>query len=73
MSKLWYSLAAYATLFMNKFYLTTGISGTDYTIDDGKSWKAINSRSFNSIGVSKLDGSCFMVGDKGVIAKIRVR
>ena len=57
----------------HKFYLTTGTSGTDYSIDDGKTWKAIDSRSFNSIGISKLDGSCFMVGDKGVIAKVRVR
>lgn len=56
-----------------KFYLTTGTSGTDYTIDDGKTWKAIDTRSFNSIGISKSDGSCFMVGDKGVIVKIRVR
>ena len=56
-----------------KFYLTTGTSGTDYTIDDGKTWSGIDSRSFNSIGISKSDGGCFMVGDKGVIAKIRVR
>ncbi|MBI5476629.1 MAG: hypothetical protein HY964_07820 [Ignavibacteriales bacterium] len=57
----------------HKFYLTTGTSGTDYTIDDGKTWSGIDSRSFNSIGISKSDGSCFMVGDKGVIAKVRVK
>ncbi len=56
-----------------KFYLTTGTSGTDYTTDDGKTWSGIDSRSFNSIGISKLDGSCFMVGDKGVIVKVRVK
>jgi photosystem II stability/assembly factor-like uncharacterized protein len=56
-----------------KFYLTTGVSGTDYSIDNGKTWTGIDQRSFNSIGISKSDGSCFMVGDKGVIAKIRVR
>ena len=56
-----------------KFYLATGTSGTDYSIDDGKTWKLIDSRSFNSIGISKLDGSCFMVGDKGVIAKVIVQ
>ncbi|MCX6175350.1 MAG: YCF48-related protein [Ignavibacteriales bacterium] len=56
-----------------KFYLTTGTSGTDYSIDNGKTWKAIDSRSFNSIGISKSDGSCFMVGDKGVIAKIKIK
>ncbi len=57
----------------HKFYLTTGTSGTDYTIDDGKTWSGIDSRSFNSIGISKTDGGCFMVGDKGVIAKVRVK
>jgi photosystem II stability/assembly factor-like uncharacterized protein len=57
----------------HKFYLTTGTSGTDYTIDDGKTWSGIDSHSFNSIGISKTDGGCFIVGDKGVIAKVRVK
>jgi len=56
-----------------KFYITTGTSGSDYSIDDGITWRGIDPRSFNSIGVSKSDGSCFMVGDKGIIAKVRVR
>jgi len=56
-----------------KFYLTTGTSGTDYTIDDGKTWRGIDTHSFNSIGISRKDGSCFMVGDNGAIAKVRVK
>lgn len=57
----------------NKFYLVTGTSGSDYSIDDGRNWIQINSRSFNSIGVSKTDGSTFVVGDNGAIAKIKVK
>ncbi|MCL4549506.1 MAG: hypothetical protein M1495_13155 [Bacteroidetes bacterium] len=56
-----------------KFYLTTGTSGSDYSLDDGKTWISIDQRSYNSIGFSKKDGSCFMVGDKGAIAKVRVK
>jgi len=54
-----------------KFYLTTGTSGSDYSVDDGKSWTVINNSSYNSIGFSKIDGSCFMVGDKGAVARVR--
>ncbi len=57
----------------DKFYLTTGTSGTDYSIDDGKSWTPVDSRSFNSIGFSKIDGSCFMVGDNGSVARVRIK
>ncbi len=53
-----------------KYFLTTGTSGSDYTLDDGKTWKTINSKSFNSISISKKDGACFVVGDNGVIAKV---
>jgi photosystem II stability/assembly factor-like uncharacterized protein len=55
-----------------KYYLTTGTSGSDYSLDDGKTWMPIDKRSFNSIGISKKDGSCFAVGDKGLIAKIKI-
>jgi photosystem II stability/assembly factor-like uncharacterized protein len=58
---------------LNKFYLTTGTSGTDYSVDEGKTWIPVDGKSFNSIGFSKEDGSCFMVGDKGVIAKVRFK
>lgn len=56
-----------------KFYLTTGTSGSDYSVDEGKTWTSIDSHSYNSIGISKKDGSCFVVGDKGVIAKVKVK
>jgi photosystem II stability/assembly factor-like uncharacterized protein len=56
-----------------KFYLTTGTSGSDYSVDDGKTWMPINTQSFNGIGISKSDGSCFVVGDKGAIARVRVK
>lgn len=56
-----------------KFYLTAGTSGNDYSLDDGKTWTTINSQSYNSIGISKKDGSCFLVGDKGAIARVRFK
>jgi photosystem II stability/assembly factor-like uncharacterized protein len=56
-----------------KVYVASGTSGTDYSIDDGKSWTAVDTKSFNSIGVSKKDGSMFMVGDKGSIARLKCK
>ena len=56
----------------NKFYLVTGTSGTDYTIDDGKTWIQVDQKSFNSIGISKTDGTTFLIGDNGSIAKLKV-
>lgn len=53
-----------------RFYLTTGTSGSDYSLDDGKTWTTIDRHSYNSIGVSKKDGSCFIVGDNGAVAKV---
>ena len=55
------------------FYLTTGTSGSDYSLDDSKTWTLIDKNGYNSIGISKKDGSCFMVGDNGVVAKVRVK
>jgi photosystem II stability/assembly factor-like uncharacterized protein len=56
-----------------KFYLTTGTSGSDYSIDNGKTWIQADEQSYNSIGVSKIDGSCFVVGDKGAVARVRFK
>ena len=53
-----------------KCYLAAGTSGSDYSLDDGKTWSPVDAKSFNAIGVSKKDGTCFAVGDKGAIAKI---
>ncbi len=56
-----------------KFYLTTGTNGTDYSIDDGRTWTTIDGHSYNSIGISKKDGSSFIIGDNGAVARIRVK
>ncbi len=53
-------------------YLTTGTSGSDYSIDDGKTWAPINNSGYNTIGISKKDGSCFIAGDNGNITKVKV-
>jgi photosystem II stability/assembly factor-like uncharacterized protein len=57
----------------NKFYLSTGRSGSSYSIDDGKTWFSIDTQNYNSIGISKKDGSCFVAGNKGIIAKVKVQ
>jgi len=56
---------------MRKILIATGTSGSDYSEDEGKTWKQFDSKSYNSIGISKVDGSCYFVGDKGAIARIR--
>jgi photosystem II stability/assembly factor-like uncharacterized protein len=57
----------------NKFYLSTGRLGSSYSIDDGKTWFSIDTQNYNSIGISKKDGSCFVAGNKGIIAKVKVQ
>ncbi|KAF0152439.1 MAG: oxidoreductase [Ignavibacteria bacterium] len=55
---------------IHKYFLTVGTSGSDYSLDDGKTWNPINTKSYNSIGISRKDGTCFVVGDGGAIAKV---
>jgi photosystem II stability/assembly factor-like uncharacterized protein len=55
------------------YFITTGTTGSDFSLDDGKTWIPIDSKSYNSIGISKKDGSCFMVGDKGAVIKVLIR
>jgi len=56
-----------------KFYLSTGRLGSSYSVDDGKTWVSVDSQNYNSIGISKKDGSCFVVGNKGIIAKVKIQ
>jgi photosystem II stability/assembly factor-like uncharacterized protein len=58
---------------VHKFYLSTGRSGSSYTINDGKTWVSIDKQNYNSIGISKKDGSCFVVGNKGIIARVKIQ
>lgn len=53
-----------------QFWIAAGTSGTDYSVDEGKTWANINSDSYNSIGFSKKDGAGFIVGDKGAVSRI---
>jgi photosystem II stability/assembly factor-like uncharacterized protein len=56
-----------------KFYLSTGKLGSSYSLDDGKTWVSVDSQNYNSIGISEKDGSCFVVGNKGIIAKVKIK
>lgn len=58
--------------FLNIF-IATGTSGTDYSLDNGKSWIYADNKSYNSIGVSKTDGTCFLVGNNGSIARLKIK
>lgn len=55
-----------------QIYFATGTSGTDFSSDFGKSWKFIDNKSFNTISISKKDGTTFLVGEKGIIAKLNI-
>jgi photosystem II stability/assembly factor-like uncharacterized protein len=56
-----------------KILLSAGTSGSDYSEDEGKTWKPLDGKSYNSIGISKTDGSCYLAGDKGAVARVRSR
>lgn len=57
---------------VEKYWLTVGSSGVDFSVDDGKTWVPLNSNSYNSIGFSKQDGVGYIVGEKGTISKVSV-
>jgi len=51
--------------------VAVGPSGSDYSLDLGKTWTAVQGpEGFHSLGFSKVDGSGWAVGRNGLIAKL---
>lgn len=55
---------------VNEFYICTGPSGTDYSIDDGKKWTHIDTLGFHSVSVAKDGKSIWLSGSEGRISRL---
>ena len=58
---------AYVT---KNFCVATGTSGTDISVDGGKTWKNISNLSFNA--VKSADKAIILVGNNGQVYKLSV-
>lgn len=56
-------------LLERKIWIATGTSGSDYSLDNGNSWKAFDSGNYNAISIAP-DGDAWAVGPKGAIARL---
>jgi len=56
-------------LVQRKMWIATGTSGSDYSLDNGSSWKAFDGGNYNAI--SFASGTGWAVGPKGAIAKFK--
>jgi photosystem II stability/assembly factor-like uncharacterized protein len=57
-------------LLERKMWIATGTSGSDYSLDNGNSWKPFDSGNYNAIGLAP-GGAAWAVGPKGAIAKFK--
>ncbi|MBY0245995.1 MAG: oxidoreductase [Sphingobacteriaceae bacterium] len=48
----------------------TGVSGTDYSKDGGKTWRRVSLQSFNAIQKAKKGNLILLVGNKGQISRL---
>ena len=51
-------------------WITCGLTGVDYSTNDGNTWKLISNEGFNVCKKSKSGNSVFFAGGKGKIAKL---
>ncbi len=54
-----------------KMWIATGTSGSDYSLDNGNSWKPFDGGNYNAIGFAP-GGAAWAVGPKGAIAKFKI-
>ncbi len=54
-----------------KLWIASGPSGSDVSLDDGKTWKSFDTGNYNAIGF--VGSSGWAVGQKGVIASFHAR
>jgi photosystem II stability/assembly factor-like uncharacterized protein len=53
-----------------KMWIATGTSGSDISLDDGKTWKQFDTGDFNALGFVSSDAG-WAVGPKGAIARFK--
>ena len=53
-----------------KHIVTTGITGVDYSMDGGNTWKLISNEGFHACRIAKNGSTVFMVGGNGKIGKL---
>jgi hypothetical protein len=51
-------------------WIAAGTSGSDYSLDNGNSWKPFDSGNYNAM--SFAGGIGWAVGPKGAIAKLKI-
>ena len=54
-------------------WITCGLNGVDFTLDDGKTWKPISAEGFNVCRKAKKGRSVFFAGANGKIGKLKSR
>ncbi|RZK47967.1 MAG: oxidoreductase [Pedobacter sp.] len=54
----------------NKIWVSTGSSGTDYSIDDGMTWVNISKQNFNTIKKAKNGNLILLTGPNGRISQL---
>jgi photosystem II stability/assembly factor-like uncharacterized protein len=54
-----------------KMWIATGTSGSDFSVDDGKTWKQFDSGNYNAVSFASSQTG-WAVGPKGAVAKFKV-
>lgn len=53
-----------------KDILCCGLTGVDYSFDDGKNWKWISKESFNVCRIAKMGSTVYLAGNNGKVGKL---
>jgi len=51
--------------------VAVGPSGTDYSIDDGRTWRAIEGQGFHTVSVGRRSRNVWAAGEKGAVGTLR--
>ncbi|MFT6832977.1 MAG: photosystem II stability/assembly factor-like uncharacterized protein [Planctomycetota bacterium] len=60
-----------STALGNGWFLATGQTGTDISRDGGRTWRAFSSEGFHCVDAALLDGTIWLAGPKGRVARVR--
>lgn len=65
--------AAYVPGYHGKFVITVGPSGSDYSLDRGRTWKPFSDHGFHSLSLVPGHPTGWAVGKDGIIAKFKLK